>query len=147
MNRFLLSLFLCFAFAADAALSGAIVDAGFVAKAAARGAILWDVRSAEQYREGHLPGAVNIDHPSRTLIDEKTQLLLPVETLAVRLDAAGIDLKKEIVVYGTPGSPYPYFAQFMLDYFGARKVNVFNDGIDGWKAAKHPVTTAEPVRR
>jgi thiosulfate/3-mercaptopyruvate sulfurtransferase len=147
LTRFLLSLLLCFAFAADAALSGAIVDAKFVEKAAARGAILWDVRSAEQYREGHLPGAVNIDHPSRTLIDEKAQQFLPVETIAARLGAAGIDLKKEIVVYGTPGSPYPYFAEFMLDYFGARKVHVFNDGIDAWKAGKRPVTTAEPVRR
>lgn len=147
MSRYLLSFLLGFAFAANAAFSGSIVDTAFVAKAAARGAILWDVRSAEQYREGHLPGAVNIDHPSRTLIHEKTQHFLPVETIAARLGAAGIDLKKEIVVYGTPGSPYSYFAQFMLDYFGARKVHVFNDGIDAWKAAKRPVTTAEVSRR
>lgn len=147
MSRFLLSLVLSFAFAADAAFSGSIVDAAFVAKAASRGAILWDVRSAEQYREGHLPGAVNFGHPSSALIDEKTQRFLPVETIAARLGAAGIDLKKEIVVYGTPGSPYSYFAQFMLDYFGARKVHVFNDGIDAWKAGKLPVSTMQAGRR
>jgi thiosulfate/3-mercaptopyruvate sulfurtransferase len=132
---------------AQAALSGAIVDAAFVAKAAARGAIVWDVRSAEQYRAGHLPGAVNIGHAAQALLDEKTQLYLPIETLASRLGGAGIDPTREIVVYGAAGSAYPYFAQFTLDYFGARKVHVFHDGFEGWKAAKRPVSTTGATRR
>lgn len=131
---------------AAAAFSGAIIDAAAVAKAAARGAILWDVRSEEQYRAGHIPGAVNIGHVATALIDEKTQLYLPVETLAARLGKAGIDPKREIVVYGGAGSAYPYFAQFTLDYFGARKVHVFHDGFEGWKAARRPVSTTNATR-
>jgi len=53
------------------------------------------------------------------LLDEKTQLNLPLETLAGKLGRAGIDLKREIVVYGAAGSPYPYFAEFTIDHFGA----------------------------
>lgn len=131
---------------AHAALSGSIVDASAVAKAAARGAILWDVRPAEQYRAGHLPGAVNIGHVADALLDEKTQLFLPIETIAARLGGAGIDLKREIVVYGTQGSAFAYFAEFALDYFGARKVDVFHDGFEGWRASGRPVSTSEVTR-
>src|SRR5260221_14587329 len=83
MARRALALFL-FAFAglAHAALSGSIVDAAFVAKASSRGAILWDVRSGDQYRAGHLPGAVSIGHVADALLDEKTQLFLPISTTA-----------------------------------------------------------------
>jgi len=42
-------------------------------------------------------------------------------------------LRLPLVVYGAAGSPYPYFAEFTLDYFGARKVHVFHDGFEGWK--------------
>jgi rhodanese-related sulfurtransferase len=59
--RFALAVFLSFAsFLANAAFSGAIVDASAVAKAIARGAIVWDVRQAEKFFDGHIPGAVNV---------------------------------------------------------------------------------------
>jgi thiosulfate/3-mercaptopyruvate sulfurtransferase len=131
---------------AHAALSGSIVDAAGAAKAMARGAVAWDVRSADKYREGHLPGAVNIGHIADALLDEKTQLFLPIEIIAARLGDAGIDLKREIVVYGDEGNAFAYFAEFALDYFGARKVNVFHDGAQGWRAAGRPLSTAEVKR-
>jgi thiosulfate/3-mercaptopyruvate sulfurtransferase len=146
MLRFALALVVLFSGASHAALSGSIADAAYVAKAMSRGAIVWDVRSSERYREGHLPGAVNIGLVATALLDEKTQLFLPIETIAARLGAAGIDLKREIVVYGDAGSVLPYFAEFALDYFGARKVDVFHDGLDGWRAAKDPVSMAEAHR-
>lgn len=101
---------------------------------------MWDVRSAADYQAGHIPGAVNIGSVSEALLDEKTQLFLPIERVASRLGAAGIDLKREIVVYGGAGSSYPYFAQWSLDYFGSRTVHVFHDGWEGWNAAKKPIS-------
>jgi thiosulfate/3-mercaptopyruvate sulfurtransferase len=129
------------------AFSGSIVDAAGVAKAMARGAIVWDVRATEAYFDGHIPGAVNIDHVAKALLDEKTQQFLPIEVLDARLGGAGIDLKREIVVYGSAGSIYAYFTQFALEYFGARNVHVFHMGIDGWRAAKRPVSTAAVTRK
>jgi thiosulfate/3-mercaptopyruvate sulfurtransferase len=132
---------------AHAAFSGAILDSKAAAKAIAKGAIAWDVRSAEEYRAGHIPGAVNIGSVSEALLDEKTQLFLPIERIASRLGAAGIDLKHEIVVYGGAGSPDPYFAEWALDYFGARTVHVFHDGFEGWRAAKKPVSLDDAARK
>lgn len=146
--RFALLLFLAGSCgAAHAAFSGAILDAGGVAKAMQRGAIVWDVRSTAQYFDGHIPGAVNIDDAASALLDEKTQLFLPIERIASRLGQAGIDPTREIVVYGNTGDPLPYFAEFALDYFGARKVNVFHDGFEGWKVAKRPVATRNETRK
>lgn len=138
---------LVFAPWAEAAFSGEILDAKATAKAIAKGAIAWDVRSAEDFRAGHVPGAVNIGSVSAALLDAKTQLFLPIERIASRLGAAGIDLKREIVVYGTAGSPYPYFAQWALDYFGVRTVHVFHDGFEGWRAARRPISLGDARRK
>ena len=45
---------------ARAAQGSAIVDTAYVVEAVGRHAIIWDTRSDAQYRQGHLPGAVNI---------------------------------------------------------------------------------------
>ena len=105
------------------------------------------MRSAQDYQAGHIPGAVNIGSVAEALLDEKTQLFQPIERIAARLGAAGIDLKREIVVYGTAGSPYPYFAEWSLDYFGARTVHVFHDGWEGWNAAKKRISLEDARRK
>ena len=122
--------------------SGSVVDAAFVEKALERGAIVWDIRAASSYDLGHIPGALNIGFVADALLDPKTQQFLPIETIATTLGEAGIDLKREIVVYSNPGSTYPYFTQFALEYFGARRVHVFHMGFDGWKVAKKRVSTS-----
>jgi thiosulfate/3-mercaptopyruvate sulfurtransferase len=126
---------------------GSVVDARFVANAMKRGAIVWDVRPTEAYFDGHLPGAVTVGFVGGALLDEKSQLFLPIEAIAARLGDAGLDLQREIVIYGGGGSAYPYFAQFALEYFGARRVHVYHDGFEGWKAAKRPVSTAAVKRK
>ncbi len=128
------------------AFAGGIVDAEFVAKALARGAIAWDVRGADEYANGHLPGAVSVGHVSQAIIDPKTQLLRPAAEIERVWGGAGIDPAREIVVYGLRGSAFAYFAQFALEAFGAGNVSVFHDGVDAWRAAGHPVSTSPTVR-
>ena len=127
-------------------MSGSILDAAGVAKAMAHGAIVWDVRPTDKYYDGHIPGAVSVGDATLVLVDEHTQRLAPVADIARVLGDAGLDLKGEIVVYGRIASPNAYFAEWVLDYFGARKVDVFHDGFEGWKAAGRPIST-DPVKR
>jgi len=138
-------------FSASAALahafSGSIVDAPFVARAMTRGAIVWDVRPASAYAAGHLPGAVSVGFVAQALLDEKSQLFLPVEAIARRLGEAGIDPAREIVVYGGGGSAYAYFAQVALEHFGARRVHVFHDGFEAWQAGKRAISASPSTRR
>ncbi len=147
MKKFLLMVAL--ALAASTAMAQSIVDLDFVRSAVARGALLWDVRDAESYAKGHIPGAVNVDDPSVTLRNEYTEDYLPIADIEKALGAAGIDPAREIVVYGDRGVPSAYFALVTLRYFGATNARLFHDGIDAWRAAKQPVSTkpfkAKPV--
>jgi len=123
------------------AQGGAIVDTEFVEQAAGRGAIIWDVRSEEEYKKGHIPSAVNMDDPQTQLRDPKTEDYLPVAEMEKLLGSAGIDLSKEIVVYGAKGMPPAYFGQQTLRYLGADRVHVYHGGFDDWKAAGKTVST------
>lgn len=130
-------------------MAQSIVDLDYVRRAVARGALLWDVRNAEAYAKGHIPGAVNIGDPGVTLRNEYTEDYLLILDIQKALGAAGIDPAREIVVYGDRGLPSAYFALVTLRYFGASNARVFHDGIDAWRAGQQPVSTqpdkAKPV--
>jgi len=119
----------------------AVVDTDFVVQATARGAILWDVRSEEEYKKGHLPGAINFDDPQTQLRDGKTEDYLPIPQMETLLGGAGIDPGKEIVAYGNKALPPAYFAYQTLRYLGAQRVHVYHGGFDDWKAAGKAVST------
>lgn len=124
----------------------AIVETEFVAAALERGAILWDVRSEEDYKRGHIPGAVNLDDPQTQLRDSKTEDYIPIPEMEKILGGAGIELDKPIVVYGAKALPPAYFAYQTLRYLGAREVFVYHGGLDDWKAAGKTVSTERTTR-
>lgn len=132
---------LCLALAASAHAQQAVVDTKFVAAATARGAILWDVRSEEEYKKGHIPGAVNLDDTQTQLRDARTEDYLPIPQMEKLLGGAGIDLGREIVVYGAKALPSAYFTYQTLRYLGAPRVHVYHGGIDDWKAAGKQLST------
>jgi thiosulfate/3-mercaptopyruvate sulfurtransferase len=122
-----------------------ILDVAAVEAAIARGALVWDVRGEEDFRKGHIPGALNLDDAQLVLRDSKTEDWLPVDTLAKLLGDAGIDASREIVVYGAKAGTHPYFAQQTLRWLGVERASVFHGGFDDWKAAGKLVST-EPAR-
>ena len=126
-----------------AASAEVIVDTAFVADAAKRGAIIWDVRNAEDYKKGHIPGALNIGDIGATLRYEHSEDYLPTPQIEKILGGAGIDPMKEIVVYGDKGSPFTYFGLFTVEYFGGSNGRVYHGGIDDWKAAGREVSTEQ----
>jgi thiosulfate/3-mercaptopyruvate sulfurtransferase len=118
-----------------------IVDTPLVEQAAERGALLLDVRSEEDYKRGHIPGAISFEDPQGRLSDAKTEDYLPIPQIEHILGEAGIDPAKEIVVYGAKGMPPAYFAYQTLTWLGAARVSVYHGGFDDWKAAGKTVTT------
>ena len=121
--------------------AGNIVDTAYVKAAAARGAILWDVRGWPAYRKGHLPGAVGIGAAGSALRNEHDEDYIPLPKIAAILGEAGIDPAKEIIVYGDKASPATYFALATLQYLGAAKAYAYHGGLDDWAEAGEPVST------
>jgi thiosulfate/3-mercaptopyruvate sulfurtransferase len=122
-----------------------IVDAAYVADAAQRGAIVWDTRSAKDYAAGHLPGAVNIGNAGEVLRDPNREDFLATETVEKILNEAGIDLRKEVIVYGDTGDPFAHWGVIAIRHFGGTQGKVYHGGIDDWKAAGRALST-EPTR-
>ncbi len=122
-----------------------IVDTAYVAEAMKRGALLWDVRSADDFRKGHIPGALNIGHIGQVLRYEHDEDYLPVPQIEKILGDAGIDPSREIVVYGEKADPFAYFGWFTVGYFGGNNVTVYHGGIDDWRSARKEVSN-DPVK-
>lgn len=147
MKRLLSSVLfgLCMSLAVPTVSAQAIVDTAFVNDALQRGAIVWDVRGADEYNHGHIPGAVNIGDIGSVLRYEHNEDYLATPKIEKILGGAGIDPAREIVVYSDKASPLAYFGLFTVQYFGGRRAHVYHGGIDDWKAAGNPVRT-EPTR-
>lgn len=122
-----------------------IVGAAYVAEAAQRGAIVWDVRGTKDYAAGHIPGAVSIGNAGEVLRDPNREDFLATEAVEDILNEAGINLDKEVIVYGETGDPYAHWGLTTIRYFGGRNGKVYHGGIDDWKAGGRPVST-EPTR-
>jgi thiosulfate/3-mercaptopyruvate sulfurtransferase len=121
------------------AQSGTIVDLQYVKAAQQRGAIIWDVRASNQYLEGHIPGAINFGDIGTVLRDPNREDFIDLAEINAIFNKAGLDIYKEVVVYGSRGNPYSYFGLFTIHYFGGKQAKVFHDGIDGWADAGLPI--------
>lgn len=127
--------------ALGAGAASPIVDTAYVVQALGRDAIVWDVRPAGAYQQGHIPGAVNVGDVGKALRNEHSEDYLPRAAIESVLGGAGIDPSREVVVYGAKASPSVYFALLSLQYFGGREPRIYHGGIEDWKAAGQPLST------
>lgn len=130
----------CVAFTTSAA-GPVIVDTAAVETALGRGAIVWDVRSEEEYRKGHIPGAVNIDDILSQLREPKSEDYVPVKQIERMLGDAGIDPAREIVLYGNKAAVSAYFGLVTVQWLGGEQAAVYHGGLDDWKAAGKTMAT------
>jgi len=126
----------------EAALAASpIVDVQYVADAIARNAIVWDVRPADAYAKGHVAGAISIGDAARVLRDDNTEDFIATDRIEKILGSAGLDPKREIIVYGSRGTWNPYFGLYTVQYFGGSNVSVYHEGIEGWTAAGRAISS------
>ena len=125
---------------AAVAASPTIVDGNYVAEAVARNAVVWDVRAADAYSQGHIAGAVSIGDAAKILRDENTEDFVATDRIEKILGAAGLDPNRETIVYGSRGTWNPYFGLYTLQYFGGSNVRVYHEGIEDWSAAGRAIS-------
>jgi 3-mercaptopyruvate sulfurtransferase SseA len=113
--KFLILIPLSFLWAqAAVGASTTIVDRQYVTEAIARNVVVWDVRAGDAYAKGHIAGAIDIGDAAKVLRDENTEDFIATDRIEKILGAAGLDPKRETIVYGSRGSWNPYFGLYTL---------------------------------
>jgi len=103
-------------------------------------------RDRTSYDAGHVPGARFL--PLSSIAVERDGLpneLPSPEALDEAFEAVGVSDASRVVLYGDLGGLAAARAFFTLDYLGKGSVALLDGGLEGWRAAERPVTTAAPA--
>ena len=107
--------------------------------------LLLDLRPAESYASGHLPGAVHLDLFGISLIDtDPAPLRAFLWILEHLLASRGVDASRHIVVYDEKSGMRAARAFWALEYFGHEHTRLLDGGFGAWQAGGHSIST-EPV--
>ncbi|MFT7654346.1 MAG: thiosulfate/3-mercaptopyruvate sulfurtransferase [Candidatus Azotimanducaceae bacterium] len=90
---------------------------------------------ASLYKQGHIPGAVFLDHANISDTSSELNFTLPAERdLAAKLGTIGIGNGSEVVVYAAAqGMMWATRLWWVLRYAGHENVRVLNGGLGAWQ--------------
>jgi thiosulfate/3-mercaptopyruvate sulfurtransferase len=104
--------------------------------------LILDVRPAEQFAAGHIPGAVHLDLWGVSLIDTSEAPLRAFMWMIGHLfSLRGITAEQPVVVYEQDSGMRVARAFWLLEYLGHPDVSVLDGGFTAWARAAQAVTT------
>ncbi len=110
--------------------------------------LVLDLRPAEAFAAGHLPGAVHLDIWGVTLIDTSPAPLRAFSWMVAWLfGARGVRDDGEVVVYDATSGLRAARAFWFLEYLGLETVRLLDGGFDAWRRAGLPVTAVAVAPR
>ncbi len=105
--------------------------------------ILVDTRPFDEYAQGHLPGAVNIDLMQFHWLDtSKDGIFQFNKQMKLLLNYLGIDSSNVVVFYDNISGPTASRGVWLLNYFSLQNVFILDGGFKDWIRCKYPVETA-----
>ena len=111
--------------------------------AAPAGYRIVDLRTADKYAAGHIPGAVNLTPQQVGDPDDPNEIPHPQRFAAV-LSAAGIGNDTPVVAYDDQGGLWATRFWFLAGFYGNDRVRVLNGGINKWQKEGRPLSTQAP---
>jgi thiosulfate/3-mercaptopyruvate sulfurtransferase len=108
-----------------------------------------DVRAAEDFARGHIPGAIHLDLWGLSLIDTDPAPLKAFMWIIDHLfNLRGVSASAPVVVYEENSGMRAARAFWFLEYFGHQHAQVLDGGFAAWTQAGMPVTqeTAPPPK-
>jgi thiosulfate/3-mercaptopyruvate sulfurtransferase len=107
--------------------------------------LLIDLRPAEAWAAGHLPGAVHLDIFGVSLIDtDPAPLRAFLWILEHLLATRGVTASRRVVVYDEKSGNRAARAFWALEYFGHQHTRMLDGGFGAWQAGGFPSST-DPV--
>jgi 3-mercaptopyruvate sulfurtransferase SseA len=101
-----------------------------------------DLRPAEQFAAGHLPGAAHVDLWGVSLIDTDSAPMRAFLWMIVHvLETRGVDGRVPVVVYDEQSGLRAARAFWFLEYFGHPNTRLLDGGYTAWVRADLPVAT------
>jgi thiosulfate/3-mercaptopyruvate sulfurtransferase len=134
--------------------SDLVCDSHFVAgKTGDPSWVILDVRTGEEYKDGHIPGAVTLGKmAAKALRDPTHRAYTMVSSIEKTLGDAGIGDDKHIIVYGKAVDAYYNTVAFwILEYLGCNSTQLkctahyLDGGIEQWEAGGGKVDTVDTV--
>jgi thiosulfate/3-mercaptopyruvate sulfurtransferase len=125
------------------ALSGLVVTPGWLESRLDHPNLrLLDVRSAETYAEGHIPGAVRVELSTLSReVDGVGGMLLPPDEYSTRMSELGVDEGKIVIVYDDNWGMPAARVLWGLRRYGHANVALLNGGWDRWSDEARPAST------
>jgi thiosulfate/3-mercaptopyruvate sulfurtransferase len=110
--------------------------------------LILDLRPADAYAGGHIPGASHVDLFGLSLIDtDPAPLKAFMWMIEHVLASRGVDRTTPVVVYDDQSGIRAARAFWFLEYFGHPAVRVLDGGFGAWTRGGFPTTThADPAR-
>jgi thiosulfate/3-mercaptopyruvate sulfurtransferase len=119
-----------------------LVEAAEVAQQAKAARVrLLDARSNVKYKEGHVPGAVWVDHDAWSKVFADGQ---DPKDWAARIGELGIDNSTRVIVYDDAMSKNAARIWWMLRYWGVVDARLVNGGFPAYSAAGLPLSQNVP---
>jgi thiosulfate/3-mercaptopyruvate sulfurtransferase len=103
-----------------------------------------DVRSADEYRRGHIPGAVNVSVGEISSNINGIPLEFDQEEVQNALNQAGLTPQTTVIVYDNLGMMNAARFFWTLEYVGHEDARVVNGGWNAWVLGEFDTETAVP---
>jgi thiosulfate/3-mercaptopyruvate sulfurtransferase len=103
-----------------------------------------DARKADEYKAGHIPGAVNIPRSATFDPEAPKGMVAPKEMIEEVFGSKGISNETRVVIYGIGKDKDAARIFWTLEYYGHTNVSVLNGGFKKWRAEGREVTVEEP---
>lgn len=102
-----------------------------------------DMRAADRYQEGHIPGALNLALAQVTINQPVQGMAAPPDKFSEVMGSLGISNDSRVVIYDDSAlSAARLF--WLLDYYGHKKVSLLNGGYPKWAAENREITRLAP---
>jgi thiosulfate/3-mercaptopyruvate sulfurtransferase len=106
---------------------------------------LLDVRPAQQYQQGHLPGAINLPAMATRDLDATRQgFPLPPDWAQRLFRHAGVSSSSRVIIYDDEGNRLAAWVFYVLEFFGERRVQVLNGGLRKWQGQGRAISMGTP---
>lgn len=103
-----------------------------------------DARKADEYKAGHIPGAVSIPRSATFDPEAPKGMVAPKEMIEELFGSREISNETRVVLYGIGKDKDASRIFWTLEYYGHPNVSVLNGGFTKWQAEGRELTTEEP---